>query len=84
MNKGDMVEIVDIDKKDKWLVRNKKNLNQVCSISKKKEYLSHTIFWALMIERKLFYNIIMWIELRKIQIFLSISKKKANEPKTIF
>lgn len=29
MNKGDMVEIVDIDKKDKWLVRNKKNLNQV-------------------------------------------------------
>lgn len=30
MNKGDMVEIVDIDKKDKWLVRNKKNLNQVC------------------------------------------------------
>ena len=30
MNKGDMVEIVDVDKKDKWLVRNKKNLNQVC------------------------------------------------------
>ncbi|CAF4044788.1 unnamed protein product [Adineta steineri] len=29
MNKGDMVEIVDIDKQDKWLVRNKKNLNQV-------------------------------------------------------
>jgi hypothetical protein len=29
MNKGDMVEIVDIDKTDKWLVRNKKNLNQV-------------------------------------------------------
>ncbi|CAF3134462.1 unnamed protein product [Rotaria sp. Silwood2] len=29
MNKGDIVEIVDIDKKDKWLVRNKKNLNQV-------------------------------------------------------
>jgi hypothetical protein len=32
MNKGDMVEIVDIDKQDKWLVRNKKNLNQVCLI----------------------------------------------------
>lgn len=30
MNKGDLVEIIDIDKKEKWLVRNKKNLNQVC------------------------------------------------------
>ncbi|CAF5181098.1 unnamed protein product [Rotaria magnacalcarata] len=29
MNKGDLVEIIDIDKKDKWLVRNKRNLNQV-------------------------------------------------------
>ena len=29
MSKGDVVEIVDIDKKEKWLVRNKKNLNQV-------------------------------------------------------
>lgn len=37
MNKGDMVEIVDIDKKDKWLVRNKKNLNQVCRNLRKKE-----------------------------------------------
>ncbi|CAF4387039.1 unnamed protein product, partial [Adineta steineri] len=32
MNKGDMVEIVDIDKQDKWLVRNKKNLNQICYV----------------------------------------------------
>ena len=39
MNKGDMVEIVDIDKKDKWLVRNKKNLNQVCFIQKKENEL---------------------------------------------
>lgn len=31
MSKGDIVEIVDMDKKDKWLVRNKRNLNQVCN-----------------------------------------------------
>ncbi|CAF1178754.1 unnamed protein product [Adineta ricciae] len=37
MNKGDMVEIVDIDKQDKWLVRNKKNLNQICYVPR--EYL---------------------------------------------
>ncbi|CAF4949627.1 unnamed protein product, partial [Rotaria sp. Silwood1] len=32
MNKGDIVEIIDIDKKEKWLVRNKKNLNQICYV----------------------------------------------------
>ncbi|CAF2039813.1 unnamed protein product [Rotaria magnacalcarata] len=32
MNKGDLVEIIDIDKKDKWLVRNKRNLNQICYV----------------------------------------------------
>ncbi|CAF1211691.1 unnamed protein product [Didymodactylos carnosus] len=32
MSKGDIVEIVDIEKKEKWLVRNKKNLNQVCYV----------------------------------------------------
>lgn len=46
MSKGDVVEIVDIDKKDKWLVRNKKNLNQVrrrCSISPPENFVSPVI-----------------------------------------
>lgn len=29
MNKGDVVEIIDNAKKEKWLVRSKRNLNQV-------------------------------------------------------
>ncbi|CAF0827406.1 unnamed protein product, partial [Didymodactylos carnosus] len=32
MNRGDIVEIVDVEKKEKWLVRNKKNLNQICYV----------------------------------------------------